>query len=77
MSMPSLTQGLNCCKDLEYNYSSSHEIKDDKFELHQVKVSRTKLPKNSMSPHHNKAARVRGRSRDNDMSSTNIKSALD
>lgn len=30
-----------------------------------------------MSPHHNKAARVRGRSRDNDMSSTNIKSALD
>lgn len=35
-------------------------------------MSRTKLPKNSMSPN-----KGRGRSRDNDMSSNNIKSALD
>lgn len=37
-------------------------------------MSRTKLPKNSMSPN---KGRGRGRSRDNDMSSNNIKSALD
>jgi len=66
-----IPKGDNSNYEIDKSNVSLNEIIDEKLELHSVKVSRTKIPKNSMSPS------GRARSRSNDQSSHNIRSALD